>query len=33
MYILLEYICNGSLFFYIHPKNGLSNKLALRFFI
>lgn len=33
MYLLLEHVENGSLFFYIHPKKGLPEKLALKFFI
>lgn len=31
VYFLLEYACNGCLFFYIHPKKGLPERLALRF--
>jgi serine/threonine protein kinase len=32
VYILLEYAGNGSIFFYIHSREGLPEKLALRFF-
>lgn len=32
VYYLLEYAPNGCLFFYIPEKNGLPEKLALKFF-
>lgn len=32
VYLLLEYASNGCLFFYIHSREGLPEKLALRFF-
>ena len=32
VYILLEYAGNGSVFFYIHSREGLPESLALRFF-
>ena len=31
VYFLLEYANNGCLFFYIHSKEGIPEKLALRF--
>jgi len=32
IYILLEHAGNGNLYFYIHSREGLPEKLALRFF-